>query len=210
MATPTPEEIQQLARALSDPSRSRIFWHVMASDGPVGVAELTELLGFNHNAIRQHIARLVEARLLVESTEPRDRPGRPRLVYTARDDAIRALGDDSRSYRRVARLLLEVAKSGDDPYEVGKRAASEEGGSLPVDVDAFAVLMHRLTVEGFEPTHADDRIVLNVCPFADVAAEGPSVVCELHRGLIDGYLDAPAQLIARNPHVASCEIRIAS
>ena len=210
MASPTPEEIHGVARALSDRSRSRIFWHVMASETPVGVAELTELLGFNHNAIRQHVAQLVEAGMLVESTEPRDRPGRPRLVYTARDDAMRSIGDESKSYRRVAKLLLEVAKSGDDPYEVGKRAAAQDDGVVPTDVDGLAALMHHLAVEGFEAVRTGDRIALQVCPFADLAVEGPSVICELHRGLIDGYLDAPAKLIARNPHVTSCEIRIGS
>jgi len=42
MSSPDPHEIQTLARALSDPTRFRIFWHITGSDEPVGVAELAD------------------------------------------------------------------------------------------------------------------------------------------------------------------------
>lgn len=210
MANPSPSDIQTVARALSDPSRFQIFWHVYQSSAPVGISELTELMGFNHNAIRQHIGHLVEARLLIEETEKRDRPGRPRLLYTAREDALRFLGDSSRSYQRLAKLILKAAESSAEPYKVGLQAAAEAleaGGDQ--DTDGLTLLLRHLSIEGFEPSHDGNSIVLEVCPFAEVAAEKPLFVCELHRGLIDGYLGSPAELVAKNPHEASCEIRIA-
>ena len=101
-------------------------------------------------------------------------------------------------------------RSGDEPYEVGRRAAEDAGRAKPQDVEDVVRLMRHLNVEGFEPERDGSDIVLHACPFADIAAEGPSVVCEIHRGLIDGYLPTPAKLVARNPHEARCEIRIAS
>ena len=64
----TEPSLQHQARALGDPTRHAIFRHVSDAPAPVGVAELTQLLGLHHNAIRQHLAKLVEARLLVESS----------------------------------------------------------------------------------------------------------------------------------------------
>ena len=113
VSSPSPEEVQRTASALGDPSRFAIFLHIYESSAPVAVAELTELMGFNHNAIRQHLAQLLESGLIFEETEVRDRPGRPRKLYRAREDALVPVGESSRSYQRIARLLLEVAQSGD-------------------------------------------------------------------------------------------------
>ena len=55
--------MQEQARALGDPTRHDIFQYVVAAEGPIGVAELTEHFGLNHNAIRQHLAKLVVAEL---------------------------------------------------------------------------------------------------------------------------------------------------
>ena len=53
--------LQEQARALGDPTRHSIFQYVADAGHPVGVAELTAHLGLNHNAIRQHLAKLVSA-----------------------------------------------------------------------------------------------------------------------------------------------------
>lgn len=67
-----------------------------------------------------------------------------------------------------------------------------------------------LSLVGFSSKPEGDSIVLQKCPFADVAASGPGVVCEIHRGLIDAALGVKANLIARDPYEALCEIRLAS
>ena len=87
--------MQQQAKALADPSRFALFAHIAKSGGPVVVTELTELLGFNHSAIRKHLAVLVDAGLVAESDELRQRPGRPRKQYTVRDDALSAFSPGS-------------------------------------------------------------------------------------------------------------------
>jgi DNA-binding transcriptional ArsR family regulator len=53
--------LQQEARALGDPTRHAILRHLAVAPGPLGVDELTELLQLNHNATRQHLARLAAA-----------------------------------------------------------------------------------------------------------------------------------------------------
>src|SRR3546814_1263462 len=70
--------LQQQARALGDRTRHAIFRYITDADAPVGVAELTDHLGLNHNAIRQHLAKLVDAQLVVGATAPTGVRGRPR------------------------------------------------------------------------------------------------------------------------------------
>jgi DNA-binding transcriptional ArsR family regulator len=64
--------LQEQARALGDPTRYAIFRYVADAPAasPAGIAELTEHLGLNHNAIRQHLAKLCDAGLVVEANSP--------------------------------------------------------------------------------------------------------------------------------------------
>src|ERR1019366_2402782 len=73
--------LQLQARALGDPTRHAIFRYVDAADGPVTVAELTDHFELNHNATRQHLAKLCAAGLLVEELASPAGPGRRRLHY---------------------------------------------------------------------------------------------------------------------------------
>ncbi len=203
--------MQVQAKALADPSRFRLFRHIVEVDGPVRVADLTELLGFNHNAIRQHLAILVDAGLVAETDEVRTSVGRPRKEYTARQDGLRAFRSVSGSYERLAGLLLQVITSGRRPYEIGRLAAEAGRDTKPSAADD---LMQRLTADGFEPVRtADDTVTLGHCPFADVAAQSPDVVCELHQGLLDGLLASAepqlhAELDARDPRLAGCVVTV--
>lgn len=208
--------MQQQAKALADPSRFRMFQHVLGSDAQVGVAELRDLLGFNTNAIRQHLAVLTAAGLLAEFDEVRTVRGRPRKQYRVRADALHAFGSVSGSYERLAGLLLEVATSGDSPYDVGFRSTMAvpptpaTGGREPDQL--LDDLFRELLLDGFEPEIIGvGAAALGNCPFADVATEEPGIVCELHRGLIDRFLSERADgvtvdLRPHEPHRAGCEV----
>ncbi len=78
MTASTHDEATEQARALGDPTRNAIFRYVDAASDPVGVAELTDHFGLNHNAIRQHLAKLRDAGLVVEELATPSGPGRPR------------------------------------------------------------------------------------------------------------------------------------
>ncbi len=216
------DELQRQAQALGDPSRFTIFEHIARSPTPVGIAELTTLMGFNHNAIRQHLIKLLDADLITESTEKRSTRGRPRLIYLARSDAFdRFQNRPGGSYQRLAALLLDLATSGDLPYEVGRRSISrgaaphgDESDPDPVDApQTVEALAERLEQGGFSPSVNGMEVELGRCPFADLAAVHPEIVCELHRGLIDGFLaqvpgNSRASLTPEPPHSAGCTVRI--
>jgi DNA-binding transcriptional ArsR family regulator len=69
------DEAQREARALGDPTRHRLFRYILTAPDAVGVGvgDLTNHVQLNHNAVRQHLAVLKEAKLVVEDVEVRRR-----------------------------------------------------------------------------------------------------------------------------------------
>lgn len=211
----TDPSLQLQARALGDPTRHAIFRYVTDAPAPVSVAELTDHFGFNHNAIRQHLARLVEARLVVESTAPPVGRGRPKLLY-APDPTTDSRWGATGPYERLAVLLAEVVRSGDDPEEVGRRAGRRSRlGRRTASVDPVGALSEEMARQGFEPeVHRDGpqaTITLTNCPFLSAAAADADTVCSLHLGLARGVAEAVggievAELEARDPRRAHCRL----
>jgi predicted ArsR family transcriptional regulator len=199
-----------LARAVATPLRGRVLDLVRAADGPVTVAELTDELGCNHNAVRQHLARLREAGLVSEMREARDRPGRPRLLYTATARP--------NPYARLARLLLAARRTGVSPRAAGRREGLAESASEAFDEgDALDALERDATRHGFAPRRVGRGrrvdLVLDVCPLADVAVDDPATVCALHRGLAEGIVDGVGgarieAFVAKDPYRAGCRVGV--
>lgn len=207
--------LQQQARALGDPTRHRIFQYVADSVDGVGVSELTAEFGFNHNAIRQHLAKLVQAGLLVEATVATGARGRPRLHYRVSPAAEGRWGTTG-AYERLAVLLAEVISTGDSPEVVGRRAAQQfDISTSPADAAKdMARVMDRL---GFEPTVQSKGtrvdIVLGTCPFASAVLANREVVCRLHLGMAEGMADASdglsvEELVIKDPRRAGCRLKM--
>jgi predicted ArsR family transcriptional regulator len=207
--------LQQQARALGDPTRHRIFRYVADSDRPADVAEMTGHFGLNHNAIRQHLAKLVDAGLVVESTAPAVGRGRPRLQYTVDPSADGRWGVTS-AYERLSVLLTEMIRNGESPVEAGARAGRQhpvDGSSVENAMSGITSAMARV---GFDPEvrHRRDRteIVLRNCPFESAALTDPDTVCSMHlglaRGLVDGTPLEVEDLIRRDPRRANCLLRV--
>ena len=206
--------LQEQARALGDPTRHSIFRYVASADEPVGVAELTSHLGFNHNAIRQHLAKLGAAALVVETTAAPTGPGRPRLVYTV-DPGAESRWGVTGPYERLSMLLSEIIRSGDTAVEVGRRAG--RAGRVTADDPAVAVeqISEAMAREGFDPEIRERRggtdIVLRTCPFESTALADPATVCQLHLGLAEGLAEAAGpveveELVAKDPRTANCRL----
>jgi predicted ArsR family transcriptional regulator len=211
--------LQAQARALGDPTRHAIFRFIADARRQVGVAELTDHLGLNHNAIRQHLAKLVAADLVLESREATGRPGRPRLTYVvhaATDSRWGVVG----SYERLSLLLTEIIRTGDRPVEVGRRHGRREAVAQGLAGDADAVLGavgETIARQGFDPVlhrEGDDiDIELRSCPFAATAVADPDTVCALHLGIAQGMAEhahglVVDELVARDPRRQTCELRM--
>lgn len=207
--------LQQQARALGDPTRHDIFRYLVDATRPVDVAELTEHFGLNHNAIRQHLAKLVDAELVIEDKAPSAGRGRPRLRYTLNPAAESRWGI-SGPYERLSLMLSEIVRTGDSPVDVGRRAGRRlRLGSGDAD-DPVADLVDEMARQGFDPAlrqRGDDAdISLRVCPFATTALADPDTVCSLHLGIAYGVAESVGglvidELIPKDPRRAHCRLR---
>ncbi|MCB1003630.1 MAG: helix-turn-helix domain-containing protein [Acidimicrobiales bacterium] len=209
-----PTTLQEQAKALGDPTRHAIFRHIAQAGRAVGIAELNDQFPFNHNAIRQHLAKLVAADLVVETTAPAAGRGRPRLVYEV-NPAVGGQWGTTGPYERLSRLLIEIIRTGLDPEEVGRRAADlfrvpSPSGDIVADVTAA------MARQGFEPEvralRGAAEIALHNCPFTTTALADRDTICALHLGIAEGLTDDdPAtvtELVAYDPRKAGCKLRI--
>jgi predicted ArsR family transcriptional regulator len=209
----TTTTLQEQARALGDPTRHAIYRHIVEAQEPIGIAELNGQFPFNHNAIRQHLAKLLAAGLVIESTRQGTGRGRPRLVYEP-DPAVGARWGATGPYERLSRLLVEIIRTGHDPTEVGRRAADQFRVPTPSG-DIVGDITTAMARQGFEPAVQGGRggpeIVLHHCPFAAVALADRPTVCSLHLGIAEGLADdtaAVTELVAYDPRKAQCRIRL--
>jgi predicted ArsR family transcriptional regulator len=210
----TTTALQAQARALGDPTRNAIFSHIAGAGRPIGIAELNEHFAFNHNAIRQHLAKLVAAGLVIESRTQGGNRGRPRLLYEI-NPAMEGPWGTTGPYERLSQLLIEVIRSGRDPEQVGRSAAHLFQTPSPSG-DGVADISAAMARQGFDPDVRDVRdgaeIVLHHCPFATAAFRDRETVCSLHLGIAEGLAaDSDAtvrELIAFDPRKAGCRLRV--
>lgn len=207
--------LQQQARALGDPTRHAMFRYVADAERPVSIAELTAHFECNHNGVRQHLAKLVEAELVVGSRVQSGGPGRPRLIYEFNPAAESRWGVIS-PYERLSLLLTEIISSGDSPVEVGWRAGQRYRSSVSAPDDVIPNITDVMRRLGFEPEVQQrgkrTEIVLGACPFASAALDDPDTICSLHLGLAQGFADGTDtvvhELVARDPRQARCRLRL--
>ena len=207
-------DVQREARAVGDPTRYRLFRYIVDSDRPVGVAELTAYVQLNHNAVRQHLAVLKEAELVVEEVEIRDTPGRPRLLYRLHPEAA-GKWETSGPYAWLAGLLSDAVKHKRSSREVGTQDGLRRGLEYSGIGDSVDAMEQELIRSGFRPTRSERGrqvdFVLGRCPFAEVAAGNPDTVCQLHLGLAEGLAEGLGgltvdRLTAKDPHRAGCRL----
>ena len=210
----TNSTLQEQARALGDPTRHAIFTHIADAGRPVSVADLNERFPFNHNAIRQHLAKLVAARLVVETRVQGGGRGQPRLVYDVHPGAQGQWGTTG-PYERLSRLLVEMIRTGLGAEEVGRRAADVFRVPAPSG-DVIADVSAAMARQGFDPeirpVRGGAEIELHTCPFAAVAVADRDTICALHLGIAEGLVaDAPVtvtELVAYDPRKAGCRLRL--
>lgn len=209
-------ELQRQARALGDPTRHLIFRYVADSPTAVGVAEITDYIGFNHNAIRQHLAVLCEAGLVIEEVEDRGRPGRPRLLYRLAPEAAGGFGVPG-PYEGLTLMLLEMLRTGASAVDVGHAAGRRLAEDMEPGADPVGALEEAMGRAGFRPLRKDRgksaELVMGRCPFATAAAAHQDTVCDLHLGLASGLADGlgdaeVTELVAKDPRRAGCQLRI--
>jgi predicted ArsR family transcriptional regulator len=184
---------------LDDPARGRLYDFVSGRDEPVGRDEAAAAAGIGRPLAAYHLDKLVELGLLTASyrrPEGRRGPGagRPAKVYlrSGREFAVTV---PPREYELAARLLAQAVESdhGGASTAALLAAARDFGAGLAKDSQAsggaLGTVEATLREHGFEPWQDEDGTIrLRNCPFHQLAARHPGIVCGMNLALIGGLV----------------------
>lgn len=182
-------------KALGDNTRYAIYLELARSVSPKSTTEIAEVLGLHPNTIRPHLERMRDIGLLQVWVDAKGTVGRPQHRYSLAPDAP-SLGLEPSSWPVLARMLADVAAfmapEVDDVAALGEeqgRAAADRRRGRP----CVSALVDALGELGFDPATAEEgkaaTIAFTHCPFRELAEQYPDLVCNLHRGLIEGFVD---------------------
>lgn len=190
--------------------------HLSAADAPnrstgLSAADLTERLGLHVTTVRFHLERLEQAGL-IEAHDERVGVGRPRRRFTPHPGRLTDV-EAPGAYRLVAEVLAAAMASGGTPdaAEAGRHWAREHalamvGADRPDAPEPartpgawlarVGVVLDVLDRWGYQPTVATTdagrtaQLCLHRCPLRQLAVDNPAVACGIHRGVIQGTLEA--------------------
>ncbi len=186
-----------LLKVLGDNTRYAIYLELARSPSPLATAEIADSLGLHTNTVRPHLERMRDVGLLDVRPSVAAGVGRPHHLYSLAPDAP-GLGLEPPVFPMLARMLLQVAAdaglggdaAADAGRDQGRVMADRDAGTRRPCVDAVVDLLAEL---GFDPETVDDgasrSIAFTHCPFAELAEANPDLVCSLHRGMLEGYVD---------------------
>jgi predicted ArsR family transcriptional regulator len=222
MADDRAERVAAVA-ALAEPTRRRLYDHVVRQPEPVGRDEAAAALGVPRATAAFHLDRLADDGLLDvvrQRRTGRSGPGagRPAKLYRRAAGSV-AVSLPERRYDLAGELLAaaveEADRTGDRPGEVLDRRARVRGeelgragaSSAPGQPAVLAVLEE----QGFEPRADGAAVVLVNCPFHALATCHPDLVCGMNLRLLDGVLSGVGRtgLAARlRPGEGHCCVRL--
>jgi predicted ArsR family transcriptional regulator len=190
-------------KALGDDTRFAIYQELSLSPSPLSAGEIAEELGLHPNTVRPHLDRMREAGVVEVETLHRGTVGRPQLRYSLAPGAP-GPGLDPPAHTLLAGLLAALADQlgadGGDAAGLGRRWGTEAVGRRQPSRGCLAALTAELDRLGFNPavTPAEggaDRVRVDFlhCPFRELAEAYPDLVCNLHRGIVEGFLDTAGE-----------------
>lgn len=204
--------------ALAVSSRRQLLEVLRSAGRPLDAEQLAAAVDLHVTTARHHLGTLERAGLVRRAVERAGRPGRPRLLYTPAPDSDAADG-----YRVLTDVLAaEFEQDPDDGRRraelAGRRwaAAHVEPAHAPSPGDAFSTVEALFDRLGFAPRRGGDEheLLLDACPFRDIARAHTDVVCTVHLGLLLGALDLlgtpPAQAGLRplvQPELCIADVR---
>lgn len=209
----------ELLKALGDNTRYAIYLELARSSTPLATAQVADTLGLHPNTVRPHLERMREVGLLEVVTEARGTVGRPQHRYSLAPEAP-SLGFEPPAFPVLAEMLLRLAAAAglsaaeavEAGHDHGARAAALRGDAGTCE----EALIAELATMGFDPAAVADvgstTVAFTRCPFRELAEANPELVCGLHRGLVEGFVDARGDGVVVDfhglAHRAPCQVEI--
>jgi predicted ArsR family transcriptional regulator len=198
------DRLYETARALGEETRFRIYRQVCVADTPLSVTELAQAFSLHPNAVRQHLARLEQAGLLVSRADRPGGAGRPRRLYEPSPEpvelahplgSLRSLVDmlsgamDTLSPSR--RRLVEFGRTWGRTWAT--RRKRENGGAGRTRMGRAKQLSRELAEWGWRPSSDREngrmRLTTERCLFHDRAPGNHGQCCALEEGLLTGLAE---------------------
>src|SRR3954467_10877720 len=204
--------------ALAEPTRRRLYDHVVRQAGPVSRDEAAAATAVPRATVAFHLDKLVDKGLLdvvFERRTGRTGPGagRPSKLYRRAECDVE-VSLPERHYDLAGELLAAAMAgsegSGESPRAALDRLAYQRGQDLGEGSGRDAAL-RILEEHGYEPRVEDGAITLANCPFHRLARTHTELVCGMNLRLLDGVLDGvhDAGLTARlRPSPGRCCVRL--
>ena len=212
-----------ILKALGDNTRYAIYLELARSAVPLSTSDIAESLGLHANTVRPHLERMRDVGLLDVRTDAKGGVGRPQHRYSLASDAP-SLGLEPPSYPLLARLLLETAAAAgvgaDEAAEIGRAQGRDQSARYADAPSCLEALVRELEVLGFDPAvdGTDDGeiavIAFTHCPFRELAEAHPELVCALHRGMVEGFVEHAGDSAVDDFHTLAhrepCQVSISS
>lgn len=193
----------QRARPARPGRRAQVLRALKSAEEPLSIAGIAEQLGVHPNTVRFHLEALSRTGQVEQVVGKPTGPGRPAALFRA----VPGMDPSGPTqYRVLARILAQDIAAGPDPraraIAAGRRwgaaHAEELGGPVTSDEETVVGappgterLMHLMEEMDFDPGLQPGQpgsVGLRHCPFLDLVAEFPTVVCSLHLGLMQGAM----------------------
>ncbi|MDN4481528.1 hypothetical protein QQX02_11400 [Demequina sp. EGI L300058] len=184
-------------------SRQRVLRALCGFAVPVPLADVAAAVGLHANTVREHLDVLVEDGRVTTWHEHTGARGRPRALYRVTPAGLLA-HEPGVDALRLAGIILEAfgqneSKARATAFAAGARwgeelAASLAGIDAPIDRLATA-----LGAVGAEPSISAEApggvgcVHAARCPFRDLAAVRPDVVCGIHAAALERIANRPDQ-----------------
>lgn len=188
-----------MLKTLGDNTRYAIYLELARSPRPLATADIAEGLGLHPNTVRPHLERMRDVGLLEVGTHVSTGVGRPHHVYWLAADAP-SLGLEPPTFPMLARMLARLAEAsgadGRDAAAVGRAQGAADAADHEDAPSCLEGLLDNLDRLGFDPVvdGTDDGetavIAFTHCPFRELAEAHPDLVCSLHRGMVEGFVEA--------------------
>jgi predicted ArsR family transcriptional regulator len=189
----------EILKTLGDNTRYAIYLELARSPQPLATADIARSLDLHPNTVRPHLERMREVGLLEQRIDTRGGVGRPQHLYSLAPDAP-SLGLEPPVFPRLARMMMRLVETGrpgaDDVVDAGREQGRIDSARWPRSLGCVEALQAELTTMGFDPETVPDDDVVTIgfmhCPFRELAQANPSIVCGLHRGMVEGFVEARA------------------
>jgi predicted ArsR family transcriptional regulator len=161
--------------------------------------------------------------LLQIDVETRGEVGRPQHRYSLAPDAP-SLGLEPPSTTLLSTMLLRLVElagvNGADAAEIGRAQGAADAAAYRNAPSSLEALVSQHDRIGFDPVvtdgEHDDSVVVAFahCPFRSFAETNPDVVCSLHRGLVEGFLDRMGDTLVSEfcslAHRTPCQVAVST